>query len=110
MKYCIPLSGNSPEAKMDPRFGRAECFLFYDADSGETEIVENSNASNPSGVGIASAQLMVDRGVNKIIASKVGPKAGGVLDAAGIMMMTGVDGADTLPASALIEKIKTGEI
>lgn len=110
MKYCIPISGNGTESKMDPRFGRAECFLFYDTDSGETDIVENGNASNPSGVGVASAQLMVDRGVNKIIASKVGPKAGGVLDAAGIVVLTNVDSADTLPASSLIEKIKTGEI
>ena len=110
MKYCIPISGNTPEAKMDPRFGRAEFFLFYDSDSGETDIVENSNAANPSGVGVASAQLMVDRGIDKVITTKVGPKAGGVLSAAGITVLTGVDGAGSLPASALIEKIKTGDI
>jgi predicted Fe-Mo cluster-binding NifX family protein len=93
---------------MDPRFGRAECFLFYDSDSKETEILDNSNAANPSGVGVASAQLMVDRGVDTVIAAKVGPKAGGVLQAAGITVSTGVD--ETLPASALIEKIVSGEI
>jgi predicted Fe-Mo cluster-binding NifX family protein len=51
---------------------------------------------------------MVDRGVDTVIAAKVGPKAGGVLQAAGITVSTGVD--ETLPASALIEKIVSGEI
>lgn len=77
---------------MDPRFGRAGWFAIHDTDSGQTEFVENVNREGASGVGIRSAQLMVDRDVNVVITGDCGPKAGEVLKAANIKVVTGASG------------------
>jgi predicted Fe-Mo cluster-binding NifX family protein len=92
---------------MDPRFGRAAKFVIMDADSGTTEVVDNSEGvAAAHGAGIAAAQLMAQRGVSCVVTGRVGPKAERALEAAGIRIVTGewstvreALGASGIPAS-----------
>ncbi len=89
MKICITASGNTIESAMDPRFGRAPYFIFVDTDSGEIEAVPNSAAASGGGAGIASGQLMADKGIDLVITGNLGPNATSVLKASNIKAYRG---------------------
>ncbi len=68
-------------------FGRAPCFTIVEVDGGSirnVEVVKNENAMASGGAGIASAQLMIDKGVDAILTGNLGPNAYNVLSSAGI--------------------------
>ncbi len=84
MKIAISSKGPGLDALFEPRFGRSQFFVVFDASTGKTENISNENASAQSGAGIQTAQLMVNRGIQTVITGSVGPKAGQVLTQAGI--------------------------
>ncbi|RKX32063.1 MAG: dinitrogenase iron-molybdenum cofactor biosynthesis protein [Verrucomicrobia bacterium] len=92
MKIAVTAQAPSLEAEVDPRFGRAAYFVFFDTETGEAEFLENPNLDQAGGVGVLSGQLMVDRGVEVVITGNCGPKAEQVLKAAGIRIVTGASG------------------
>ncbi|KUO52745.1 MAG: dinitrogenase iron-molybdenum cofactor biosynthesis protein [Desulfitibacter sp. BRH_c19] len=104
MKICVSASGNSIESSMDPRFGRSAYFIIADADTMESEIIENSAAASGGGAGINSGQLMVDRGVEVVITGNVGPNAMNVLKAANIDIYHG----ESVPVKENIDEFKKG--
>lgn len=91
-KVCVSAQGETLEDQVDPRFGRCAWFIIYDFDSGKAEAISNSNVSSPSGAGISSAQQIIDSGAAVVLTGNVGPNAFGVLNAAGIKVMTGAQG------------------
>ncbi len=91
-KVCLSAQGDSLDAQVDPRFGRCAWFIIYDFSDNKFEAIANKNSSSPSGAGIASAQQVADRKVQAVLTGNVGPNAFGVLDAAGIKVITGVQG------------------
>ncbi|HBT03829.1 MAG TPA: dinitrogenase iron-molybdenum cofactor biosynthesis protein, partial [Thermodesulfobacterium commune] len=42
MKICIVSQGKDLEAEIDSRFGRCRYFVFYDTETGEYEVIENT--------------------------------------------------------------------
>lgn len=82
MKIAVSSSGKTRADNVDERFGRAPYFLIIDGDL--VEVVENPNLSAGGGVGVQTAQMIADRGVEAVIAGNFGPKAFQVLEAAGI--------------------------
>ena len=92
MKLCITSEGKTLDAKVDPRFGRCQNFIFFDTDTGNFEACENTNAQFQGGAGIQSGQLVVSKGVKAVLTGNVGPNAHQVLSAAGISVFTGVSG------------------
>jgi predicted Fe-Mo cluster-binding NifX family protein len=86
-KVVITTTGETPDAPMDPRFGRAARFLVYDLDSKSFEVIDNSESLGAAhGAGISAAQSVAKTGAKVLISGNVGPKAAEVLAAGGIEM------------------------
>lgn len=93
MKVCITSQGSSLDSQVDERFGRAKYFIIYDTESKKSTPIENNNISGDSGVGIQSAQLMVDNEIKLVVTGHVGPKASAALNAANIEIKTNASGS-----------------
>ena len=94
MKIAISSSGNTIESRIDPRFGRAACFIIYDDATDEVvQVIDNSESADvPHGAGINAATTIANTGVGALITGQVGPKAQAVLDQAGIKVFPFADG------------------
>lgn len=109
MKVLITSQGKDLSSPVDPRFGRAMCFLVVDTESGELKPVDNTqNLNAPQGAGIQAAENASRQGVDAVLTGHCGPKAFATLRAAGIKIYTGAEGtvAETLQmfkAGKLIE-------
>jgi predicted Fe-Mo cluster-binding NifX family protein len=89
MKIAFTTSGNSLDAPLDSRFGRAPKFLVYDLENGAFEIVDNEqNLNAAQGAGIQSAETVARLGVKAVVTGHCGPKAFRVLSKAGIRILT----------------------
>ena len=106
MKIAISSAGKSLESDIDPRFGRCRYFLVVDTETREVEALPNENAEMMGGAGIKAAQLVADRGLNTVITGNIGPNAFEVLNAAGIEILTGVNGT----VAGAIEDYKQGDL
>jgi predicted Fe-Mo cluster-binding NifX family protein len=85
LKIAITTSGETLEAPLDSRFGRAAKFLIYDLDTESFEVIDNQqNLNTMQGSGIQSAELMSRLGVSCLVTGHCGPKAYRVLAAAKI--------------------------
>ncbi|MBF0200812.1 MAG: NifB/NifX family molybdenum-iron cluster-binding protein [Desulfamplus sp.] len=95
MKVAISSNGKTLDSELDPRFGRANYFLIVDTDTMEIkEVKENiQNINLPQGAGIQAGKTVADCGVEAVITGNCGPKAFNVLQAAGIKVVTGVQGS-----------------
>ena len=105
MKICITSEGRTLDSKVDPRFGRCQNFIFFDIETGNFEVEENSNSQFQGGAGIQSAQLVVSKGIKAVLTGNVGPNAHQVLSAAGVLIFTGVSGE----VKQAIESYKNGK-
>lgn len=87
MKIAITAGGNNLDAPMDPRFGRASCFIIYDAENGQFQAVDNAqNLNAAQGAGIQAAETIARTGATHLITGHCGPKAFRALLAAGIQV------------------------
>lgn len=104
MKVAVSSSGKTVESDLDPRFGRAQYFIIVDTDTLEVvEVKENTqNLNLPQGAGIQAGKNVAECGVEVVITGNCGPKAFKVLQAAGIKVVTGVQGS----IKEAIEKFK----
>ncbi len=90
MKICITAKGPSLHDEVDPHFGRAAHFLFYDLETGELKAVSNDPGAH--GAGVQAARIVADNGASVVITGSVGPNAYQGLSAAGVEMYIGVQG------------------
>ncbi len=107
MKVCVTALNPGMDAQVDPRFGRAQYFVFVDTDTMECESVPNPNVGAYGGVGVQSAQLVAERRAKVVITGHVGPNASQALAAAGIKVITGMSG---LTVREAVERFKKGEV
>lgn len=85
MKYAVSVREKSLDAKIDPRFGRAQLFALYDSKTAECQWHANTqNLQAAQGAGIQSAQNVVNLDAEAVISGHCGPKAFRVLTAAGL--------------------------
>ena len=87
MKVAITSNGNSPESKLDSRFGRCAYFVVYDTESQSMEFIPNPNKENIEGAGPASVQLIASRGAKKVISGEFGAKVKSLFDSLKIMLV-----------------------
>ena len=92
MKVAVSATGQALEAEVDPRFGRCQHFVIVDPQIMEFEALENSSMMASGGAGIATAQMIANKGVGVVLTGNCGPNAYQTLAAAGIQVITGVTG------------------
>jgi len=93
MKIMITSKGTALDAEVDPRFGRAQYFILYNADDHSFSVLDNKkNLSAQQGVGIQAGQQVVNAGATVLLTGNCGPKAFQVLHAAGIQVFIGASG------------------
>jgi predicted Fe-Mo cluster-binding NifX family protein len=93
MKIVVTSSGESLEAEVDPRFGRAARFVLYDTETREVRSVDNRQSLNAAqGAGIQAAETVSGMGAECLLTGHCGPKAFRALKAAGIRVYTGAAG------------------
>lgn len=93
MRIAVTARGPGLDSEVDPRFGRAACFVVYDDATGAVEAVDNASAvGSAHGAGVKAAQLVADAGVSCVLTGDCGPRAYRALSAAGIAVWTGASG------------------
>lgn len=86
MKVAVTAMGTDLNAKVDPRFGRAQNFIIVDTETMEYQAISNEGMNAAHGAGTQSALLMSQNDVEAVITGNVGPNAHQTLAAAGIKM------------------------
>jgi predicted Fe-Mo cluster-binding NifX family protein len=87
MKVAITSTGNSPESKLDSRFGRCSYFVIYDTENHATEYIPNPNKENVECVGPASVQLIASKGAEKVVSGEFGAKVKSLFDSLQIQLV-----------------------
>lgn len=107
MRIAFTTSGETLEAPLDERFGRAPRFLVYDLDEDSFEVVDNrQNVEAAQGAGVQAAETIARCKVVGLITGHCGPKAYQVLSAAGVSVY---NTGETTVAAAL-EAFKAGRL
>ncbi|UCG51437.1 MAG: NifB/NifX family molybdenum-iron cluster-binding protein [Candidatus Latescibacterota bacterium] len=108
MRIAISACADGWKERVDDRFGRAEGFFVCDTDTNETTYIDNhENVDVAHGAGTSAAQSIVNAGVRVVITGRVGPKAGSVLRAAGVRVMTG---DDLTTVEEVYQRFRDGEL
>lgn len=93
MKIALTATGETLDAGIDPRFGRAAGFIIYDTSDKSFIYMGNPvKLESVQGAGIQTAKNIIDSGAKKVITGNVGPKAFTTLNTAGIEIYTGASG------------------
>jgi predicted Fe-Mo cluster-binding NifX family protein len=106
MKIAVTSVGSSIDDTVETRFGRCAYFLVIDMDTLEWESIQNPNIALGGGAGIQSAQLLADRNVAVVLTGNCGPNAFRTFGAAGIRVITGINGT----VKSAVEQFKSGEL
>ncbi len=92
MKIAVPSSANGGlEDTIAPVFARAPVFTIIEVENSEiknVKTIQNPAVSAPSGAGPMAVQMLINEGVDAVIAPSVGPNALGAIQAAGIKVYT----------------------
>ncbi len=114
MKLAVTSQGPELTSTVDPRFGRAKCFLVVDTETDEVQAVDNSaNLEATHGAGIQAGRKVAELGVEAVVTGNVGPKALATLKAAGVRVYTGATGTvadaiEQLNTHKLVLTVRTG--
>jgi predicted Fe-Mo cluster-binding NifX family protein len=92
MKIAITSTGRTLDSQVDPRFGRAACFIIIDTETMDFNVIENENVAAAGGAGISSAKLVIDAGAQALLTGNCGPNAERTLTAGGVKLYTGATG------------------
>ena len=107
MKLAVTSQGLDLASTLDPRFGRARCFVVIDTETGQMTAVDNSvNLNAAQGAGIQAGRMAVELGADAVITGHVGPKAFATLQAGGVKVYTGATGT----VADAIEQFKAGKL
>lgn len=86
-KIALCIAEDKKPAPLDKRFGRSAFFYILEAGSGEIlEKTPNPHCNDSQGAGIATVQMLSEKGVQAFIAPHLGPKAADLCDKLGIVV------------------------
>jgi len=71
MKLAVTSMGDNLDSQVDPRFGRCQYFVIVDPETMQFEAVQNPNIQAGSGAGIATAQMIAQKGVDTVLTGNV---------------------------------------
>ena len=90
---AVSARGATPEAEVDPRFGRAEWFVLFDPEAQRWSCLSNRDAqAQAQGAGLAAVERLAKARVVKVFTGSIGPKAARALSVAGIAAVEGAQG------------------
>ena len=99
---AVSATGTTPDADVDPRFGRAEWFVLFDPNTRRFSQISNHDAqAQAQGAGLAAVERLSKARVVKVVTGSIGPKAARALSAAGIASVEGADGKTVRQALGL---------
>lgn len=84
MSIVISANGADLDGPVSPIFGRCQYFIFVDPATLEFEALPNPAIGASGGAGVQAAQLVLQRGVQAVIAPNLGPNAFRIVVAAGV--------------------------
>lgn len=106
MKIAVTSTGKTLDSQVDPRFGRAACFIIIDTETMDFSAIENESVAAAGGAGISSAKTVIDAGAQAVITGNCGPNAERTLTAGGIKLYVGVTGT----VAEAVELFKNGKL
>ena len=86
MKVVVTTVSSDIDAAIDPRFGRAACFVIVDPQTMAWEAQANPAVDAMGGAGTQAAQVVARAQPEAVISGAFGPNAFQALQAAGIKM------------------------
>ncbi len=94
MKIAVTAKGNSLDAEVDPRFGRAAYIIIVDSEDNTFTVVDNSENVNAfKGAGIQAATTVCEQGAKVLMTGYCGPKAFATLDAGDVKVVSDIVGS-----------------
>ena len=91
MRIIVSTVNGGLDDRVNTAFGRTPTFTIVDVESGaiaSVQVLPNPGYSQPRGAGVTAAQFAIDQGAEVVIAGQFGPNSYGVLQAAGIRMVS----------------------
>ncbi len=89
MRIAIPLVGGA----LSPHFGHCEEFAFVEADPGKKLILRCETVPAPPHQPGLLPRWLIERGTDLLIAGGIGARARDILEAAGVQVLSGAQGA-----------------
>jgi len=107
VKVAVTSQGPDLESQVDPRFGRAPCFVVVDTATGAVAVRHNSlNRRTAHTAGMQAAGALIALDAAAVITGSIGPKAFGTLRAANVSVYTVPSGS----VGEAVEKFQAGEL
>ncbi|AAL82149.1 dinitrogenase iron-molybdenum cofactor [Pyrococcus furiosus DSM 3638] len=110
MKIAIPTNGGGREDTVAPLFARAPAFYIAEVDEKgniiSEKVIQNPAATAGRGAGPIAVQMLINEGVDTIVAPQVVPNALGAIQAAGIRVYYVTPGT---PVEEAIKVATTGQ-
>jgi len=106
MKIAVTSTGKTLDSQVDPRFGRAACFIIIDTETMDFNVVENESVAAAGGAGISSAKVVIDAGAEAVLTGNCGPNAKHTLTTGGVKLYTGATGT----VAEAVELFKSGKL
>lgn len=107
-RIAVTSEGPALTDAVDPRFGRAAGFVVVDLGTMATTYVDNGGSQAlAQGAGIQAAENVVKAGAQAVLTGHLGPKAFTALQAAGIQMVTGIEG---LSVGEAVARFQAGQL
>jgi len=110
MRIIVSTVTGGLEDRVNTAFGRTPTFTIVDVEKGEiknVQVVPNPGYSQPRGAGVTAAQFVIDQDADVVIAGQFGPNSSGVLQAAGIRM---ISAPATMTVREAVEAFLRGEL
>ncbi len=109
MKIAITAASPDLEAEVDPRFGRAACFIIVEEESREWEAFENPARDATGGAGVQAARFVADKGADVAVSGAFGPNAYEIMVATEIKMFVFQE-AGSLKVSEVLSRYREGQL
>lgn len=97
--------GQELSSLVDSGFERSLFFIFVDIETMSAEAVPNPYVNTMGGAGIQTAQFIANKAVEIVFAGECGSNAFQTLRAAGVKLITGINGT----VRETVEKFKSGQ-
>ena len=107
MKVAVTAQGDTLDAQVDPRFGRASYILVVDTKTLEFVALDNSENKNAfKGAGIKAAAMISDNDAEVLLTGYCGPNAYETLNTAGVKVVNDQSGT----VINTVQRFKQGDV